>query len=40
LGTRDESADGRPYKWKTFREVDEIITNLAKGKISTYVVIK
>jgi hypothetical protein len=33
LGTRDDSQPGRPYVWKTYREVDEITTNLAKGNV-------
>ena len=32
LGTRDEKQEGRPYKWKTYSEADEISTALAKGK--------
>jgi hypothetical protein len=39
LGSRDENQPGKPYVWKTFREVDEITTNLARGiKISTLMI--
>ena len=31
LGTRDESVEGRPYKWRSWKEVDEITENLARG---------
>ena len=29
LGTRDETQEGRPYKWRTWREVDELTDQLA-----------
>ncbi|CDW76486.1 long-chain-fatty-acid--ligase 5 [Stylonychia lemnae] len=29
LGTRDEKAEGRPYKWRTWSEIDEITTSYA-----------
>jgi hypothetical protein len=35
LGTRDATQEGRPYTWRTFKEVDEIVTNLAKGMTSS-----
>jgi long-chain acyl-CoA synthetase len=31
LGARDETVEGRPYKWMTYKECDEFITNFAKG---------
>lgn len=34
LGTRDETQEGRPYKWRTWREVDELTDQLAQGKYS------
>ena len=30
-GTRDETLEHRPYKWRTFEEVLEITENLARG---------
>jgi hypothetical protein len=32
LGTRDDLEEGRPYKWRSYKEVDEITDNLVKGK--------
>ena len=31
LGRRDESQEGAPYVWKTYKECDAFVTNLAKG---------
>jgi long-subunit acyl-CoA synthetase (AMP-forming) len=32
LGTRNNSKEGRPYEWKTFREVYDIVDKFARGK--------
>jgi long-chain acyl-CoA synthetase len=31
LGTRNDKKEGRPYEWKTWKQVDEIVLNLSKG---------
>lgn len=31
LGTRNNEKEGRPYEWKTFREVYELTLNFARG---------
>lgn len=31
IGTRDQSQEGAPYVFKTFRQVEQITNNLAKG---------
>ena len=31
LGQRDEKKAGRPYKWMSWREADEYVTDLARG---------
>lgn len=31
LGYRNDKLEDRPYKWMTFRECDEYISNLARG---------
>ena len=31
LGQRDEKKPGRPYKWMTWGEADEYVTDLARG---------
>jgi hypothetical protein len=32
LGTRNNAKEGRPYEWKTFREVYDITDRFARGK--------
>ena len=32
LGTRDESEPGRPYKWKNFKQVYDLMEVFARGK--------
>lgn len=34
MGTRSKLVEGRPYEWRTYREVDELQQQFAKG-IST-----
>ena len=31
LGTRNLNKEGKPYEWKTFKEVSELKDNLARG---------
>jgi long-chain acyl-CoA synthetase len=31
LGTRDSEAEGRPYKWKTFSEINDLVDAFARG---------
>jgi len=31
LGQRDEKKPGRPYKWMSWRDADEYVTDLARG---------
>lgn len=32
LGTRNKDKEGRPYEWKSFREIYDLTSNLARGK--------
>jgi hypothetical protein len=32
LGTRNDSKEGRPYEWKTFREIYDLMDFFARGK--------
>lgn len=34
LGTRDKKQEGAPYVWKTYRDVEQIADNLAKGYVA------
>jgi len=34
LGSRDKTQEGSPYVWKTFGQVEKIVTNLAKGYVA------
>lgn len=34
MGSRNKNLPGRPYEWKTFREVNEISEHIAKGMLS------
>lgn len=34
LASRDKSQEGSPYVWKSFRQVEEIVDNLAKGYVA------
>lgn len=31
IGSRDPAVEGHPYKWKTWREVDAYVNELAAG---------
>jgi long-chain acyl-CoA synthetase len=33
LGSRDDSKEGRPYIWMTYKQCDDFVTNLARGFI-------
>ncbi len=35
LGTRDDSQPGRPYRWKNFKEVYDLMDLFAKGKFDS-----
>jgi long-subunit acyl-CoA synthetase (AMP-forming) len=35
LGTRSKTKEGKPYEWKTWKEVYEIVENFAKGMLDT-----
>jgi hypothetical protein len=32
LGTRNKDLPGMPYEWKTFKQIDTLAENFAKGK--------
>ena len=34
MASRDKSQEGSPYVWKTFRQIEEIVDNLAKGYVA------
>lgn len=34
LGTRDKTQEGSPYVWKTWRQIEQTVDNLAKGYVA------
>lgn len=34
LGSRDKTQEGAPYVWKTWRQVNSNVDNLAKGYVA------